>query len=195
MLTQNIRETFVPTSVQTQAFRNGHAGLVDYGRSTTLSSSRLKFHRLSIEQLVNFEKVTDQFTLYGLHFEDVIAIRPSNQSFLSYECQIVLMPTGQCRNLKIAVEKSVTEVYFGLMGSQLIDVSALDSQGHCVSVGKPIASPNRDAQQAYKTYPEQRLFISNSNAAKVIRLDSKAPFVISQLGVTLLAQSKLEASR
>lgn len=87
------------------------------------------------------------------------------------------MPTGRCKGLKVHLKSPLSAIDLGFVGSKAITVSALDAKGYCVAVTKTEAISSSEVKQAY---PEQFVRIQVGNA-KVLRIDAKAPFVMTHL--------------
>lgn len=166
MLTQDIWKKLTPTLVRPLASQN-------------LFGTRLTWKFLSIAGLENFESVSNQFASLGLHFEDAIAIRPSNPRFLSNGCQMVVMSADQGKTLKVSLDADVAHTHLWLKGSQTVKVSALNAQGHCMAVAETKSA--RTAKSA-PLYAEEGVLI-DTRAAKTLRIESKAPFVLTRLAV------------
>ena len=141
--------------------------------------TELRWRLLPIAYLDNFECITSQFASFGLKFEDTIALRPSNPRFLNKVGPRVLMPVGQQRSFKVKLEKATTHVHLWLMGSREITVSTLNAQGHCIAVAE---TSKVSGTNAHEPYQEQSLTLE-TRMAKVIHIDSKAPFVATRFAV------------
>lgn len=173
MLTQDIWKKFTPSLWLKFTFQQ-------------CQKTWLSWDFLKIAQLNNFELVSDQFSGLGVFFDDAIAVRPSNPRFQDSEYRTVLMATNQGKSLKVSVSTRVIQTHLWIVGSQATFVSALNEQGHCVAVGKTLAA--RPGQTS-SPYLEQSVIIDTSTA-KSIRVDSKSPFVITQLAVKQCYPSK-----
>lgn len=163
MLAQDILNECISTSVPASA--------------QTSYIPSVSWKTIPIPQLNTFEPIGRQFLPFGLIFEDTIALRPSNPRFLLPNCPMVLMPTGRCKGLKVHLKSPMSAIDLGFMGSKAITVSALDAKGHCVAVTKTETISPLDIKQVY---PEQFVRIRTGNA-KVLRIDAKAPFVMTHL--------------
>ncbi|MBE7382926.1 MAG: hypothetical protein F6J95_016110 [Leptolyngbya sp. SIO1E4] len=168
LLTRDTWDKFAFTFVQTPVLH-------------TFYKSRLEWRSLPIARLKVFERVAAQFMRFGVHFEDAIAARPSNPRFLTDERCTVVMPTGQCRSFKVNLAHPIRQMRFWVVGSQAITISALNRQGHCVAMAKTEIEPH-EATAVHKRYAEQGMTIK-TGTANVVRIDSKAPFVLTRCEV------------
>lgn len=166
MLTQTIRDRLTPAIARSPVLINRY-------------KKRSGWHQLPINNLDNFAKVSSQFSPFGLKFEGVVAIRPSNPRFSIDGYGVTVMPADQRQGLRIHLERPVSELSLWLMGSQVITISAFSDQGHCVTAVQTEAARNADTQTPYL---EQHLTI-RTRATKVIRIDSEAPFTLNRLAI------------
>ncbi|NER81717.1 MAG: hypothetical protein F6K42_19575 [Leptolyngbya sp. SIO1D8] len=166
MLIQDTWDRFASTFVQVPVLRNFYR-------------KEQSWCLLPTSYLNNFEPVINQFAPFGLKFEGAIALYPSNPRFSKSDCLVTIGSVGHCKSLKITLEKSVRQLHFWLVGSESITISALNTQGHCVAAAHTNIAPAYDLDQPC---PRQEVTI-NTRAASVIRIDSKAPFVLTRCAV------------
>ena len=171
MFTQDIWDVLAPTIVHTPVLESPY-------------TTQLDWQILPIAYLCNFEPIVSQFQPFGLQFEDAIAIRPSNPSFLAGAGGIAIMPIGRCSGFKVYFENVVSETSLWLVGSQPVSVSCLNAQGHCVTKVQTVTA---SSHEPHRSYPERSIVV-NTRATKVLRVDSKAPFIVTRFAIKRTCQ-------
>lgn len=137
---------------------------------------------LELQRLNNYERVTGQYAALGLHFENAIALQPSNELFMQRGRQRAIMATGNRPQLKFKLDAAILKLQLAVMGTQPVRLSALDGSGFCIAEGETQGVAADFPQQAHAVVPEQFLSIDAGNVRTLV-LTSKAPFLMTWLTV------------
>ncbi|MDB9529170.1 hypothetical protein PN498_24470 [Oscillatoria sp. CS-180] len=131
--------------------------------------------RLPIDWLEKFERVESQFSSLHVQFESAIALCPSNFRFQSESVSLAIMPMHQGRSLKVSLKSFVSDIEVVLVGSQAINLSALNNDGHCVAKAQTEVPPDVEGDTQYVP---QRIVL-DTQGASVVRIDSRSPFIMT----------------
>ena len=130
---------------------------------TCLTTIRLNFQTLSA-----FERVTEQYSHFGVRFSDAIAIEPSNPAFLPKTGCFVLMPLGHEMILSASFDSPTSWVGAEVCGAGSVILTAFDQTGKILAQVTTAASQSCMGQQ---------LELNRSGIAKVM-LHCSSPFIL-----------------
>ncbi|NEQ45445.1 MAG: hypothetical protein F6K00_18660 [Leptolyngbya sp. SIOISBB] len=137
---------------------------------------------LPLQQLTNFEVIHHQFAAQQVWFESAIVLRPSNPAFQVDNASLTLMAHARDKGFKVTLGSSITEVDFGFISSEPLTISSFDEQGHCLAIFRASATaasqPAQDAED-----PVIQGVTLNTRGAKTLRIDCRAPFVLTRFWV------------
>lgn len=143
---------------------------------------------LPLQQLANFEVIHQQFAAQQVWFESAIALRPSNPMFQVADEPLTLMAHARDTGLKITLGGHITEIDFGFISNEPLMISCLDDQGHCLAIFKDATRVGPAQEEtAYPETPTIRGISLDTRGAKTLRIDSRAPFVLTRFWVKQVA--------
>ncbi|RZM77427.1 hypothetical protein [Leptolyngbya iicbica] len=145
----------------------------------TAVSDLSPWQRLPLQRLANFERIDHQFSGHQVWFESAIALRPSNPAFQAHESTLILMSQARDTGLKITLGDAVAEIDFGFISSAPLTLSCLDAQGHCVAMFQ--ADQGTLAETGGQ--PKIEGVTLDTRGTKTVRIDCRAPFVLTRFWV------------
>ncbi|MBF2036105.1 MAG: hypothetical protein IGR92_11690 [Leptolyngbyaceae cyanobacterium T60_A2020_046] len=140
------------------------------------------WHLIHFRCLHDYERVSDQFHLLGVLFEDAIAVRPSNPAFIRNLRHPAIMPTARCKGLKLWLEQPIRQLQVVLMGYRSVTLTTFNGEGHSTAC----FSTPECASSALAPHPaelREQVVTLEVSAACLVRIDAKAPFVVTKLGL------------
>jgi hypothetical protein len=145
---------------------------------------RLGPTQLDFEDLVEFERVKNQYSSVGVQFEGAIAIRPSNPIFLPNSGDLVLMPSTFQLGIQVRFCRPVSLVQALVSGTRPVTLTALDSQRvviERVSIGSYRYVWAEQAELL--PLPQQPLELQASGVVSIL-FESDAPFTLDNFFFT-----------
>ncbi|MEP0816020.1 MULTISPECIES: hypothetical protein [Trichocoleus] len=140
---------------------------------------RLGPTQLDFEDLVEFERVENQYFTLGVQFWGAIAIRPSNPIFVPSSGCLVLMPSTFQAGIQAQFCRPVAIVQALVSGTRPVTLTALDSNGvvlERVSIGS-YRYLWADGQAELAPLPQQPLQLQTPGIASIL-FESDAPFTL-----------------
>ncbi|MBD2186343.1 hypothetical protein [Aerosakkonema funiforme] len=135
-----------------------------------------KLIRLDFENLRPFERLTDQYRHFGVHFSSAIAIEPSNPAFTPKSGAKLLMPMGNMMSLNAFFDKPSSWVGAFVCSTRIVVLSAYDRDGNFLGQTSTISQGTNLADEQSEFCPQQ-LDLNRSGIAKV-EFHSCVPFTL-----------------
>ncbi|MBW4490143.1 MAG: hypothetical protein KME12_20375 [Trichocoleus desertorum ATA4-8-CV12] len=140
---------------------------------------RLGPTQLDFEDLIEFERLENQYSSLGIQFVGAIAICPSNPIFFPSSGCLVLMPSTFQLGIRAQFCRPVAIVQALVSGTRPVTLTGLDSQGvvlERVSIGS-YQYIWANAQAELAPLPQQPLALQTPGIASVM-FESDAPFTL-----------------
>ncbi|MEM6838567.1 MAG: hypothetical protein AAF609_17140 [Cyanobacteria bacterium P01_C01_bin.120] len=152
--------------------------------SDTGADSTSNWQCLPLHKLTNFELVDHQFASLQVGFESAIALRPSNPRFQIDESSLILMAFYHKAGIKIHLGQAVAAIDMGFISVEPLVISALDADGHCLSIIKTAELPASPKPLPGDTTQRcSQDVMLDTHGAKTLRIDSVAPFVLTRFWI------------
>ncbi|WP_159789938.1 hypothetical protein [Sodalinema gerasimenkoae] len=162
------RSTEVDRPMYNRSNRKNVIATVDRGNSPTSEAPVQEFPprvHLNFEGLTRFEVVRDQYKQYGIHFDNAIAVSPSNPAYPAHSNEIVLMGAPKSGFLELTFDRPVQFVAGYVTSSRFTAMSAYNHLGQTITRAELPAANLANSNSSVQ--PNQQLIVRSPDIHRV----------------------------